>query len=224
MPSGPSLAKAMAEKTSDKMLTRILVVIAIVFGVSDVLIWHDVFAFNALAAAPLTYLEAPVPTKTAQAVVPVVPPSVGVPVRIKIPSIAVNAAIVSVGVAPDGSMGVPQKPRDTAWYAFGPRPGETGSAVIAGHVNWLYGAKGAFERLKNLKPGAKITVQDDKGKSLLFIVRESRSYAATADATDVFSSTDSSAHLNLITCSGVWNKRAKQYTKRLVVFADKVTE
>jgi hypothetical protein len=44
----------------------------------------------------------------------------------------------------------------------------------------------------------------------------------SADATAVFISNDGSSHLNLITCDGVWDKQAKQYSKRLVVFADRI--
>lgn len=51
--------------------------------------------------------------------------------------------------------------------------------------------------------------------------RESRTYDALADATRVFRSDDGKAHLNLITCQGAWDKQAKQYSKRLVVFTDR---
>ena len=63
---------------------------------------------------------------------------------------------------------------------------------------------------------------DDKGTLTSFVVRESRKYNVAADATAVFISNDGKAHLNLITCNGAWDARAKTYTKRLVVFADKV--
>lgn len=148
----------------------------------------------------------------------------GLPLRILIPKIRVNALINQVGLVADGSMGVPKLPRDTAWYKLGPKPGEAGSAVISGHVNWLYGAKGSFEYLKVLKPGDKIIVQNDKGESISFIVRTSRTLDREANATDVFYSYDGKSHLNLITCAGVWDKSAKAYSKRLVVFADKVTK
>ncbi|MFA6447281.1 MAG: class F sortase [Patescibacteria group bacterium] len=148
----------------------------------------------------------------------------GLPVRILIPKIRVNALINQVGLVADGSMGVPKLPRDTAWYKLGPKPGEAGSAVISGHVNWLYGAKGSFEYLKVLKPGDKIVVQNDKGESISFVVRTSRTLDREANATDVFYSYDGKAHLNLVTCAGAWDKTAKAYSKRLVVFADKVTK
>jgi LPXTG-site transpeptidase (sortase) family protein len=214
--------KTMSAKTLDRTKKRALIAVAIVFTLAESLIWHGVLASaKPLPKVPVS-LGVQAPAKTAPITTPNVQPSVGVPVRLKIPSINVNAAITEVGLAPDGSMGVPKKPHDTAWYDLGPRPGEIGSAVIAGHVNWLYGATGAFGRLKSLKPGARLNVQDGSGSVVSFVVRTSQSYAANADATDIFSSTDGLAHLNLITCDGTWDKRAGQYTKRLVVFADKV--
>jgi LPXTG-site transpeptidase (sortase) family protein len=152
----------------------------------------------------------------------IIKPTIGIPVRMKIPSIGVNANVQSVGLTADGSMGVPTVPRDTAWYNLGPKPGEVGSAVISGHVNWLYGAKGVFEKLKSLHAGDAITVQDEKGNVTTFKVRTSHAYGLTDDVTAVFRSTDGKSHINLVTCAGVWDKKAKTYDKRLVVFADKV--
>jgi len=165
-----------------------------------------------------------IPVAQAQAPQGKAPVPIGSPIRIKIPSIRVNALVRKVGLTASGSMGVPKLPRDAAWYMLGPKPGEQGSAVISGHVNWLYGATGVFERLKALQPGDRITVQDDKGRSTSFIVREKREYGLKDDTTDVFRSYDGKSHLNLVTCSGVWDKAAKVYSKRLVVFADKVEE
>lgn len=157
-------------------------------------------------------IEAPAQTAVA---------SFGKPKILKIPRIKVSARVDSVGVAKDGSMGVPIVPKNVAWFKLGPRPGEVGSAVISGHVNWWTGAVGSFANLNKLKPGDKILVQDENGQEISFVVRLSKNYNAAADATDIFTSKDGKAHLNLITCSGVWNKNAKQYTQRLVVFADK---
>lgn len=148
---------------------------------------------------------------------------IGLPIRLKIPGIAVDVAIDKVALAADGSMAVPKQPSNAAWYMLGPKPGEIGSAVIAGHLNWWNGVIGAFEHLKTLKVGDMITVQDDNGQNISFVVRESRSYSASADATAVFSSNDGKAHLNLVTCEGLWDKNTQQYAKRLVVFADRVT-
>lgn len=148
----------------------------------------------------------------------------GAPARIMIPSIAVDAAVEKVALAADGSMDVPKRSRNAAWYSLGPRPGETGSATITGHVDSAYGGPAVFTDLREVKPGDAISVQDDTGAVTRFTVRKTRRYDASADATDVFTSNDGGAHLNLITCVGAWDNRAKQYAERLVVFADKEAE
>lgn len=143
--------------------------------------------------------------------------------RIQIPSIGVDAAVEHVGLTPDGAMDVPADPMNAAWYSPGVRPGDVGSAVIDGHVDWYDGEEGVFENLKDLKPGDEIVVLDE-GEMVVFVVRKIRKYDPEADATDVFISTDGAAHLNLITCDGVWDEEEGQYTERLVVFTDKKME
>jgi len=147
--------------------------------------------------------------------------SAGLPMRLKIPNINVDSAVEYVGVTADGAMDVPKIPADAAWFNLGPRPGEKGSAVIAGHFDWKNGAPAVFANLDKLRPGDKLYIEDDKGVIIIFVVRESRSYDPQADASGVFGSNDGKAHLNLITCEGIWNKAAKSYSRRLVVFADK---
>lgn len=144
--------------------------------------------------------------------------SQGFPVRLIIPAINVNASIQQLGVTQSGEMDVPNNTVDVGWFKLGSRPGEKGSAVIAGHLNGKNGEAGVFTNLYKLKQGDKLYIEDDKGVSITFVVRENRAYDS-GYAEDVFSSSDS-AHLNLITCNGVWDKNKKSYTKRLVVFAD----
>lgn len=146
----------------------------------------------------------------------------GLPVRLKIPGISVDAPIEYVGLTPDGAMGIPKGPSDVGWFELGPRPGEEGSAVMAGHYGtWKNGQGSVFDNLHKLRPGDKLYVEDEKGAIISFVVRESRRYDPKADAADVFTASDEKPHLNLITCEGTWNKASKSYPQRLVVFADK---
>ena len=149
-------------------------------------------------------------------------PTVGLPVRLKIPKIKVNAPIDYVGVLADGSMGIPALPQHTAWYQPGPRPGEIGSAVIDGHLNWWYGSAGVFGHLKSLKKGDIVSIQSDRGETISFRVRATKLFREKDDATSIFTSTDGKAHLNLVTCDGVWVHATKAYSQRLVVFTDKI--
>jgi LPXTG-site transpeptidase (sortase) family protein len=144
--------------------------------------------------------------------------SPGLPVRLRIPSINVNAAVQRVGVTPTGDMGVPSNAVDVAWFYPGPRPGEKGSAVLAGHFDGESGEAGVFFDLYKLKKGDTLYIEDEKGASISFVVRESGIYNP-GYAEKVFSANDT-AHLNLVTCDGVWDGATKSYSKRLVVFAD----
>ena len=145
----------------------------------------------------------------------------GQPTHLTIPAINVNAAVQDVGVTPQGAMDVPSNSVDVGWYKLGRSPGEPGSAVIAGHFDGKKGEPGVFNNLDKLRPGNKIYVKDEKGKTITFVVRESRRYNPAADAAEVFGSSDGKAHLNLITCEGVWNGIQNSYSHRRVVFADR---
>lgn len=145
----------------------------------------------------------------------------GQPTRLTIPGINVDAAVQYVGVTPDGVMDVPSNSIDVGWYKLGRSPGELGSAVIAGHFDSKEGEPGVFNTLDTLQPGDKIYVEDEKGTTIAFVVRESRRYDPDADAADVFGSSDGKAHLNLITCEGAWNEADNSYSHRRVIFADR---
>lgn len=146
------------------------------------------------------------------------------PMRLNIPKIKVDAAVEYVGLAPDGTMGVPKSSDDVAWFEIGLQPGGVGSAVISGHYGWKNGKASAFDNLYKLRKGDNLYIENDDGEVISFTVRESRRYDPKADASDVFSSSDGKSHLNLVTCEGVWDKASGSYSKRLVVFADKEME
>ena len=142
------------------------------------------------------------------------------PIRLKIPTINVDATIEYVGLDKLGAMGVPLGPDNVAWYNQGPHPGEVGSAVMDGHSGWKDGIPAVFDNLYKLKKGDKIYVENSKGEAKTFVVREIRTYDPEADASNIFNSTDGLAHLNLITCSGLWDDVAKNHSSRLVIFTD----
>ncbi|MEX1061911.1 MAG: class F sortase, partial [Patescibacteria group bacterium] len=150
--------------------------------------------------------------------------SSGLPIRLKIPRIKVDAAVESVGRTPEGAMAILESLDDVAWFRFGSRPGEVGNAVIAGHYGWRNGKTAVFDKLYKLSKGDEISVEDKHGVVTTFVVREIRKYDPEADASDVFESNNGTAHLNLITCAGEWNEATQTFSKRLVVFADKKSE
>lgn len=148
----------------------------------------------------------------------------GLPVRLKIPKIQVDAAVEGLGLTPEGDLDAPKGADTTGWYNAGPRPGGQGSAVIDGHFGWANNKPAVFDNLHTLRKGDLLHVEDEKGATHTFVVSELRSYQPEDDASAVFRSNDGRAHLNLITCQGVWNKQEDGYSARLVVFADRVVE
>lgn len=147
-------------------------------------------------------------------------PRPGLPIRIKIPAIKVDASIERVGLTLQGTVGIPQNIINAAWFELGPRPGENGSAIIDGHFGWKNGIPGVFDKLHTLRTGDKVYIEDNRGATITFLVREQREYGLHDEAADVFITSDNQAHLNLITCQGVWNKTKQSYSDRLVVFTD----
>ncbi|MFZ2038731.1 MAG: class F sortase [Minisyncoccia bacterium] len=147
--------------------------------------------------------------------------SLALPIRLKIPSLGIDAPVESLGLTTDGSMDVPKSPDNVGWFELGPYPGEIGSAVIAGHYGWKDNLPAVFDNLSKLKKTDKIYVEDKEGIITTFVVREIRSFGENDETLDVFNSTDGKAHLNLITCEGIWNASNKSYSKRLIVFTDR---
>ncbi len=148
------------------------------------------------------------------------------PVRLMIPELNIDASFQDTGLAADGTMEVPSTIYKAGWFTGSARPGEKGVAIVTGHVAQIRGGvvtkPGVFSNLYQLHAGDTLSVLNDRGETIQFVVREVRSYDPTADATAVFSATDGGAHLNLITCEGTWVPSEKSYTERLVVFTDAV--
>lgn len=171
--------------------------------------------FAASSAAPATLLTSPSTT-------PAIKTNDGHPVRIQISKISVDAAFQYNGLKSDGTMEIPNNVTDVGWFTGSVKPGERGTSVVTGHVAQIRGGvitkPGVFSNLTELKVGDTLSVTNDKGELLTFVVRESRSYDPSADATDVFAAKDNDAHMNIITCEGTWNPGQLSYSQRLVVF------
>lgn len=150
--------------------------------------------------------------------------SVTSPVQLKISRINVDTATVPVGINAEGDMDIDENPEQAAWYKLGAKPGQEGSAVIAGHYGWKNGVASVFNDLHTLVAGDEISTVGEDGKTVTFVVTRLMTYMPNQDATDVFRSDDGKAHLNLVTCQGSWNNSESTYSERLVVFSDLVVQ
>jgi len=139
------------------------------------------------------------------------------PARLRIPSIAVDAQVAGVGLLADGSMAVPDNMWVSAWLSSGARPGQAGSAVIAGHRG--IGTPGLFGHLENVRPGDRIRVSDAGGGELVYqVTRVASLDLSTATQLEVFGPT-TQQQLVLITCFGQYLRNTRTYDHRLVVFS-----
>ncbi len=148
------------------------------------------------------------------------------PARLIIPAIGVNATVQSTGLSwkGNGTMGIPTNFTDVAWYNQGPKPGMPGIAVINGHVDGKDVEEAVFYNLGTLKLGDAVEVVDKKGNTARFRVVGSKVYDYDSPTADIFIGDGSQSLINLITCSGDWDKEKKLYRQRIVVTAELATE
>ena len=140
------------------------------------------------------------------------------PDRLMIPALNIDAVIEEVGVNGKGNMATPSKYADVAWYKFGTIPGETGSAVMAGHVDNGLALDGVFKHLEDLHVGDDLYVTMKTGERLHFKVSDIRSYPYDKVPTEELFNKNDVARLNLVTCVGSWLKSEKTYDERLIVY------
>ncbi|WP_130649324.1 class F sortase [Egicoccus halophilus] len=155
------------------------------------------------------------PPPVAAPVEPAVPD--GIPVRVAVPAIAVDAELVSLGLADDGAMEVPDFGL-AGWYAEGPMPGHPGPAAIAAHVDSRQGPD-VFFRLRELVAGDIILVHYDRGDVAEFVVESSTRTPKDELPVDDIWPVTSERRLTLITCGGEFDRSTRHYVDNVVVYA-----
>jgi LPXTG-site transpeptidase (sortase) family protein len=167
--------------------------------------------------APADVVASPVPTPT---LAPHETPNPSAVVRLAMPTLGVDAPVVTLGVLPDGTMDSPHTPTDVAWYRFSAKPGDTGNAVFAAHVDYVRYGPAVFYRLRELQDGDPVTATLEDGSSFTYRVVSSVIYKAdTAPVQEIVGPTPGRT-MTLITCTGVFNRNVLEYDKRLVVRAE----
>ena len=141
------------------------------------------------------------------------------PVGLRIEGAGIEAPVVGVSADPDsGDLAVPPSPDEIAWYEHGSAPGESGSAVLAAHVDW-HGQPGAFFTLASVEVGATVVVTMADGREVRFTV-DSREQLAKQDLPrDQIFSRQGPPQLVLVTCGGDFRRSTHQYADNVLVFA-----
>lgn len=144
------------------------------------------------------------------------------PRQLLIPSIGVNANIISLGVLTDGSLAAPVTGWDVGWYDQSSLPGvDDGALLMDGHVNNTLGTPGIFFNLHTVTAGDDITVERGDGELIAYeVVRVEQKPTAQVDMVQMMkSATPGKQGLNIITCGGVYDHAKQTFVDRILVFA-----
>jgi sortase family protein len=140
------------------------------------------------------------------------------PVSLSIPVIGVHTRLIRLGLTAQGTLQVPASTAVAGWYTGGPRPGQVGSAVIAGHIDSYLGP-GVFFRLRLLRPGDRVYVRQAGGRLAVFRVYAEHSYPKDHFPTQRVYGPAPDPELRLITCGGTFNPGTGSYLNNVVVYA-----
>lgn len=143
------------------------------------------------------------------------------PRYIYIPTLGVNARVMSVGVNSRGSIDTPSNLNDTAWYDGSAKPGQEGQVFIDGHTSFNRHLNAAFNNLPKLKANDQVVIEKGNGEKV--------SYRVVSTKTVETSKVDMGEALNppagakkgltLMTCTGTFNYRNQTADKRFIVYA-----
>lgn len=145
---------------------------------------------------------------------------VPVPARLELPSLDVSSAVEPVGVDREGDLEIPEDVAEVGWYRFGPRPGDpAGSTVLSGHVDSAEQGKGAFFRLRDLKPGDPVVIRGSDGRTWRYRVVSREEWPKSEVPLDRIFARSGAARITLVTCGGGFREDIRSYQDNIAVTA-----
>lgn len=142
-----------------------------------------------------------------------------IPASVRIPRMGIQAEVVPVGLNDRGEMASPESFFQVGWWQHGVIPGDTGRAVLAGHIDSPDG-EAIFYGLDRLAPGDEIFVaSQDGGAEQRFVVSGAALYHVDHAPLDQIFGPSVERELILITCGGEFDHSTGVYLYRQVVFA-----
>ena len=180
------------------------------------LVWasHTARPATPLGPAPLVAI----PAGHIAAVPPAEATTVARPTALVIPAIGVRTRLIRLGVTATGALQVPASTAVAGWYTGSPRPGATGSSVIAGHIDSVSGP-GVFFRLRELHPGDLVYVQRGHASMAVFKVTAVQLVPKSVFPTNEVYAPVPNAQLRLITCGGTFDSATGHYLSNVIVYA-----
>ena len=217
-------------KVTRRRIIRLLAWLLLIAGVTGICYFAYISVFSPLTSAP----EAKTPhtksnvdgtKKTQEQLAMHVVPATH-PRQLIIPTLGIDANILAVGIAQDGSLDAPKTAWDVGWYDQSSLPGTNGGAmIIDGHVNDSLDRAGVFARIGSLKKGAEIVIERGDGQKFSFRVLSTEQKPVNQISMDTLLAPAAAGkeRLTLITCGGTYNPAHKTYDDRVLVYAEKNT-
>jgi hypothetical protein len=170
-----------------------------------------------------TTTVAPIVTHDARVGVGVLTPAAeaDAPVVVEVASIGAAGPVRPGGVDGTGGLEIPGDAEELVWWRYGPTPGEPGSAVIAGHLDWK-GVSGVFNRLADTTPGDLVTVTYASGRTQDFVIDTVELVDKPAVAVNDTFRRGGEPVLRLVTCGGDFDYSVHHYKSNVVVTAHPV--
>jgi sortase (surface protein transpeptidase) len=141
-----------------------------------------------------------------------------IPIRVGIPAIGVSAAVIPLHLNRDHTLQVPSNFALTGWFFGGPEPGETGAAVVAGHVDSRSGPA-VFYRLRALLPGDRVRLTLRDRTVVRFEVTGTKAVPKKRFPARLVYRRTARPTLRLITCDGAFDSSTGHYVDNYIVFA-----
>lgn len=130
----------------------------------------------------------------------------------QIPSLQISASALAESVT-DGALGVPGNPAEVGWWM--PAPAEL---VIDGHVDMEGIGPGALYQVRNLRPGAAVTVQTANGREH-WTIDGVRTYQKGHIPAGLFNGHQTAARLLIVTCGGPFDYATHHYHDNVIAYA-----
>lgn len=145
------------------------------------------------------------------------------PLALRIDTIGVDAPLVSVGLEPDGAMEIPDDVREIGWYDpddLGVRPGTTGTAVFASHVDSRTQGRGVLFELRQMRVGDTIEIDLEDGTTQTWVVTEVAQIPKVSMPLNEIFTWSGPPRVVVITCGGEFDRSARSYVDNIVVYAE----
>jgi hypothetical protein len=148
------------------------------------------------------------------------------PATLRIGSIAVDAPVVPVGLI-GTEMEIPEDVREIGWYdpsGLGVRPGSTGTAVFASHVDSRSQGRGVLFELRQMRVGDTLEIDLEDGTTQLWSITEvAQIPKVSMPLTEIFTWAGP-ARVVIITCGGEFNRSTRSYVDNVVVYAEPLAD